>query len=188
MDLGQFRRSRTAFWGWIVMPLVLVAVVYYLLHVYCTSVETGLQRRRAVLGILPDLQRRVTLASDVVRGFAMVGGGQAADMLSSQINDTARRFGFIINSLRIDKVEPKPAAGKKNKPAAALPPRTSRASQFTIDIAGEGDLLALIRFLGQLQRPQSLMRAEKATLRLSRLQAEPVYDVELTLRCQVMQP
>lgn len=170
MDLGMFRRSRTAFTGWIILPLVLVCVAFYLVHVYCSAVEQGLKRRRDFLDVLPDMQRRLTVSEDIVNGFALTGqgNGEAIDVLGAQVHSMARRHDFVINSLRIDKLADQ---------------STEEILVLEIAIKGEGVLLELIRFLNDLQRPQTLALLEECRLQVSKVSADPVYDVEMTLRC-----
>ncbi|MBL7075959.1 MAG: hypothetical protein ISS31_00675 [Kiritimatiellae bacterium] len=172
MDLGIFRRRKATFWAWIVLPALTVIVVYNALDVYCTSVEDQLYRRKAMLGIMNDVEERMSVAKDVVCGFAVMGDGHtsAAEDVSMRITELARRHRFTINSLRVkDGVE----TLKSASPA------------LYIELKGEGDILSLMQFLNELQSPQHLTVIDGALMQLQRQgdKSSVTYKTELDIRC-----
>lgn len=172
MDLGVFRRKKETFWAWIVLPILSVVVAYHALNVYCRFVEQRLHQRQAILGILDDVEQRMNVAKDVVCGFAMIGDGGtvAAEDINSRITDLARRHDFTINALQVKDPEKAPKAG---------------AHALLVSVKGEGNILALLQFLNELQNPQRLTVVDSASMYL-RTQGDggsAVYETELTVRC-----
>lgn len=172
MDLGIFRRRKATFWAWVVLPALAVTVLFNSLNVYCTFVEDRLQRRKAVLGILNDVEERMSVAKDVVCGFAVIGNGSstAAEDVSTRIAELARRHHFMINSLRV-----KSANEVKQESVPAL----------HIGLKGEGDILSLMQFLNELQSPQHLTVINSGLIQLQRRgdNSEATYKAELDIRC-----
>jgi len=172
MDLGIFRRKKAIFWAWIVLPALCVVVAYNALNVHCTFVEDELHRREAVLSILSDVEQRMSVAKDVVCGFAVMGNGHttAAEDISSRITELARRHRFMINSLRVKDASP---TDKEASPA------------LYIELSGVGDILSLMQFLNELQSPQHLTVIDSASLQLQRRVAdeEARYKGAFDVRC-----
>jgi hypothetical protein len=172
MDLGIFRRRKATFWAWIVLPALFVVVAFSSLNVYCTFVEDRLARRKAVLSILNDVEQRMSVAKDVVCGFAVIGNGRttAAEDVSTRITELAHRHEFMINSLRVkDDAE----ISKDSAPA------------LHIELKGEGDILSMMQFLNELQSPQHLTVIDGASMHLQRgdKAAMPTYKTDLDVRC-----
>lgn len=175
MDLGIFRRNKSTFWAWIVLPALAVVVAYSVSNVYCASVEDRLYRRKAVLGILNDVEAHMKIAKDVVCAFAVMGGGQAtaAEDVSTRMSELARRRGFRIDSLQV----------KDLVNTVTTDEETSQA--LTIEMQGEGDMLALMQFMNDLHSPQHLTVVDSALLKLQRRgsKTETHYMAELMVRC-----
>jgi hypothetical protein len=183
MDLGLFRRSKTAFWAWVILPGALVAVVLYVVHVYCSYVDEVLQRRLAFDKLLPDLTHRVAMARDVMAGCSLMPKGEslAAEALSAKLNDAAQRCGFVINSVRVDKVEPE---GKTKLSLLKKPAKTVTAlPALQVTVQGEGLLAAIVKLVAEVQGPQTLVTVESAKVRAKRLIPEPMYEGEFVFVC-----
>jgi len=172
MDLGIFIRRKATFWAWIVLPALTVVVVFNSLNVTCTHVEYELHRRKAVLGILNDVEQRMSVAKDIVCGFAVAGNGRttAAEDISSRISELGHRHQFMINSLRV-----KDASEINQGSSAAL----------HVELEGEGDILSMMQFLNELQSPQHLTIIDSASMRMQRGadKTEAIYRTELEIRC-----
>lgn len=170
MDLGVFLRRKTTFWAWLVLPLAGLLVVYHTLDVYCELAEERLERRRAVLGMMPEIEGCLTLAKDVVCGFSVLGGSRGAAIADAgtRTGELARRHGVVINSISV-----KETAGAK----------TVASNAVDVEIKSDSSLLALLNFLNELHSPRHLALVRGGTMHLADVDGEPRYEAELIIRC-----
>jgi hypothetical protein len=173
MDVGVFTRSRATLAAWVAGPVLLISALHYTLHVYSRYVDEALERRNTFVKLLPQMAARLQVAHDILDGFGTeaVGESQALDFLGGRVNGAARRHGFMINSLRIEKLAERAA---------------DDTPVYQVQVSGEGVLLAVIKFLNEFQGPQSLVNVEAAEIRTARFDAPPVYEGVFKFKCMVM--
>ena len=170
MDLGLFRRGKLAVWAWVILPALLTAVVLCALEVVCNYVEQNVAQQGTLARIWPALDRRLTVAADVIAGFAVLPSGEADMMeaLGSRLNAAAQRHNFAIDSLRIDKDE----SAAKDKGRVLI-----------MAVRGEGPLDAVMKFVGEVQAPQSLVAVASAKLKAQQLTPHLLYEGEFVFKC-----
>ena len=201
MDLGLFKRSRTAFWLWIAVPIVTVAVVFSALEVHVRRVEEDLAYRRSTMKALPEIEKRVRDAGEMVRRFSAApeGKADAPEWVRRRINRFAEQSGLTINSLSIESGQAvipaassaaasKPAAVRDRGPAGASPVAADGLKVPYLDVAvgGDGKLFSIVRFLADVQSPESLIAVKSASLRMARGGSDPAYGGEFVLRCYLV--
>jgi len=165
MDLGLFRRRRVVFWLWIVGPLLAAVVVHYSVFLYCGRMSAMLQERQALASILPGLQESLSASQAAIDTFPSVRATatDARAALTTRVSELSTKHGFVANSLRISSLT-----------------ESGPVQKLEVTIEGEGRLLSIMKFVNDLQTPESLMSLVGASLRINAFFPIPVYNCELT--------
>lgn len=173
MDLGQFRRSRTGFWAWVAVPILVIGVVSYALNTYCRHVNAAQDSRKVFVEMMPEMTRALVDAKETAEFFRSGRGGATGSLedLTSWLNEAAQEAGFVVNSLRVKKEEGDVAS--------------SEALQEVV-INGDGRLRVIMKYLNTLHRPQSMTAVKSARLTVKQHDADPLYGAELVLKCYLL--
>jgi hypothetical protein len=164
MDLGLFRRRRIGFWLWIVCPLLAAASIHFSVFLYCQRMAGMLQEQKAMAALLPDMAGALDNANSIVDEFPAIRAtaAEARSALTTRISELSLQHNFLANNVRIKSLT---AAGPVQK--------------LEVSIEGEGQMLAIMKFVNDLQTPESLMALVRANIRVNAFFPTPVYNWEL---------
>jgi hypothetical protein len=131
---------------------------------------------------MPETDARLKAAREIVRRFAVAPqeSTEATEVVRKRIAHAAQECGFVVNSLSVERKDPRvaPGAGSPSSAVAAFP----AGDTVLVSVGGEGPLSSLIRFLNQVQGPACLVTVESAAVRTMNMVTEPMYTGDFTLR------
>ncbi len=161
MDLGLFRRKKTMFWLWIVLPLVAIAGIHYSVSTYCRHLAEEVQTRRALALRLPDLDSALSLSKLEIGKFSQISGtaAEVQASINTRISAVSAECGLIVNSLRITSESTKDSL-----------------QRLEVSMDGEGQLLAVMKFMNKLQRPELLISLVNTKLRITKFEPKVVFN------------
>jgi hypothetical protein len=164
MDLGLFKRRRSVFWLWIVVPLILAISVHYTVFLYSQHTAKTLQERRTMARLLPDLVDVLALSESSLEAFPSIRATapQARSALNTRVSELSAKHNFTANSVRIN----------------SLPP-AGPVQHLEVAIEGEAGLLSIMQFVNDLQSPESLSSLLYFTIRVTAFSPVPLYNCEM---------
>ena len=170
MDVGRFARRKTELWLWILSPLVLIWFLHagsLLYHLVAESTLAGLEAHAAIIPELTDTHRRL---DEYLEGFQVLHRGEreAMDEIARVLDRAESASGFVVNSLRAEEA---PAPKKKGVRAV------------DISVIGAGELVEVMRFLDEVQKPRHLVDVASANLNIMAAAKNPIYSARFTFRC-----
>jgi hypothetical protein len=164
MDLGLFKRRRSIVWLLIVCPLMAAAGIHYTVFLYSQHTAKALQERRAMATLLPDLVDALALSESFLESFpalhATAAGARSA--LTTRVSELSAKHNFTANRVRINSLT-----------------TSGPVHQLEVSIEGEGSLLSIMKFVNELQAPESLSSLLSFTIRITAFSPVPVYNCEL---------
>lgn len=164
MDLGLFRRRRSVFWLWVICPLVAAAGIHYAVFFYCRHMAEMLQEQGAMAALLPDMVDSLETADDAVNSFPAIRAtaADARSALTTRISELSLQHDFLANNVRIKSLT-----------------ESGPIQKLEVTIEGEGRLVSIMKFVNDLQTPESLMSLVRAHIRISAFFPVPVYSCDL---------
>lgn len=190
MDLGGFRRSKIGFAAWIAVPAVLVVVIATVPSLLAHRMIHSFDESRRWMELIPEMQIRLKAVQKQMLLFSIPTAGQidASEAVHTRINKAARQAGMVVDSLLVEPLEDAPAdsssldkAGAVAAGGAAKPLRI-----FRLTVVGEGPILALTKFLADMEIQSTLTAVETAALSLTRNRPEAYYTGTFVMRCYVV--
>ena len=185
MDAGVFVQSKVRLGLWIIVPLLLIAGLQVGVRTYARHAEDRLRESRDLMNVMPEMEVKLASARSVIGRFGVEAEGavEASELVRRRVTMAGQQSGLVINSLSVEK-ESQPLAGRPislaaARAAASLP---AGAESVRVSVSGVGPLAAMIRFLDQLQGPESLATIESASVRTMDLVTEPMYAADLVMR------
>lgn len=161
MDLGLFRRKKTVFWVWIVLPLLVNVAVHYSVKTYCQHTAKQIQKRSALDLYLPDVDSALTLSKAEIDKFSQVRGtaSEVQSAVNTRISDVSAECGLMVKNLRI------------TSESSSDPLKTLK-----VKMEGEGQLLAIMKFMNKLKKQELLISLVNTRIRIIRFSPEIVYS------------
>jgi len=160
MDLGLFRRKKIVFWLWIVLPVFVIVGIHFSVCRYCRHAAESVQQRQALALLLPDLDSALALSEAEISKFSEISGSAAEVQveINTRISAVSAECGLVVNSLRITSESTKDPLQK-----------------LKVSMDGEGGLLAVMKFMNRLQRPELLISLVNTSLRIIKFEPKIVY-------------
>lgn len=152
MDPGIFLRSRVTVAAWIATPLLLIVIAHHGTRLYCQAVEVRLVQDRAMMEILPDLMNGQHRARAALDRFSSGSNEPVAiDDLGLLVKEASDNSSFQLESDQVSEEAQNP---------------DTKDGSWSVQVAGKGTLLSMMRFLETLQQPKHLVTVETASVRL----------------------
>ena len=166
MDVSVFKANRRRLTSWIVIPPVLAVSVGLSSYALRRHSQWELSRAQEMAGVLPQLVQTRQIADDVLSRFN--GDGESdihsEDQLISLIQETGRRVGFTVDSL---KVERRVSARHRNLPV------------LTAAVTGEGQYADIEFFLGEVCTQHHFLSASSVKLSKSQKSGTQRYRADI---------
>jgi len=123
-----------------------------------------LQEQGAMAALLPDMAQSLETADTAIDGFPAIRAtaADARSALTTRISELSQQHNFLANNVRIKSL-------KESGPIQRL----------EVTIEGEGRLLSIMKFVNDLQTPESLMSLVRASVRVNSFFPVPVYSCDL---------
>jgi len=164
MDTGTFRRSRIEVLSWLLGPLLLIALLNYIVVSYAHLIDRELTREHQLAEVIPKIERRVAEAEKLTDSFSRLPDGRirTATQVTALFNERAAEYNFVIHSVSTSRAQERPGT-------------------LTIYVRGEAVLVDFIACLDGLQRDDQLFNAALSDLRIVSLYPEPRYAGKFVL-------
>lgn len=164
MDLGLFRRRRSVFWLWVICPLVAAGGIHFSVYLYCGRMAEMLQEQGAMAALVPDMADSLETADTAISSFPAIRAtaADARSALTTRISELSLEHDFLANNVRIKSLT-----------------ESGPVQKLEVTIEGEGRLLSIMKFVNDLQTPESLMSLVRSSIRINAFFPVPVYSCEL---------
>ncbi len=150
VDWSAFNRSRAGRWGWILTPLLLVALVHIGALAYERNAIRTLHETRSLHALLPELEATAEAAEKILDRYASRPVAEAEEM-GKAFARMAVEAGVVIDELAIQETDAASADLRK----------------LTFTVLGAGRLPDTLRFLAEVQYDGRLLEVTQASLRQS---------------------
>ena len=164
MDWNVFSRSRAGWWGWILTPLLLVALVHFSALACERRAIRLLEETRALNDLIPALERAAGDADAALTRYSSRPVAEAEEV-GADFTRLAQEAGVLIDELAI-------------QPAAAPSPDL-RCLSFTV--VGAGRLPEILRFLADVQYDGRLLELTQISLRRSDVAGGAFYESRMVV-------
>ncbi|MEI6148826.1 MAG: hypothetical protein WCS01_06985 [bacterium] len=167
MKLSKLRAGRLELAVCILTPLLLLACIAIPGHLYCRHLGQKLQERQASLEQVPEMERQLAAARQVLQPFAVASvEGDKASELTLTTEKAAQAFGFVTRAVNVE------------KPAGA---GAEGWSDYKVMFNGAGNLKSIIEMLEFLELPAQRFQVSQMTLKAKGFVPEPTYDGSVVL-------
>jgi hypothetical protein len=162
MDIGKFKASRMRLTLWMMVPPLLVVGVGLSSYALQLQSTWKLNRTKALSDVLPKLVQTQQQAQTLLNTFQGMEGRsiKSEDALISFIQESARKVGFTVDSLKVERRDTGTAAG--------MP-------VLVANVNGSGALDSTYRFLTEVSASQQLL--SESSLKIS--QQPNAFDLKL---------
>jgi hypothetical protein len=174
MKPSKLRAGRLELVVCIVAPLLLLAGIAIPGHLYCRHLGQKLQERQASLEQVPEMERQLAAALQVLQPFAVASvEGDKASELTLTTEEAAQNFGFVTRAVNVE------------KPAGA---GTEAWSDYKVMFNGAGNIKSIIGMLEFLEHPARRFQVSQVTLNAKGFIPEPTYDGSVVLTSRTIGP
>jgi hypothetical protein len=174
MKLRKFTSGRVELAVCLVVPLLVLAALAIPGHLYVRRLEQSLLERTACLERVPEMERKLVEARQVLRPFAVASAeGDKGSELTLTVEKAAQSFGFTTRSADVEK--------KSGTGAQAW-------SDYKVTLNGVGSLKSIIGMLDFLEHPSRRFQVNQVTLNAKGFVPEATYEGEVVLTSRTVDP
>ncbi len=170
MDAGFFLSNKKRILIWIFWPIFLIAVLCLFSSIYFNSLNNRTAIRKSNLELMPVIDKKISIAKTILAKYEIASSTtDVKEMLNAQLNQLARRTGFAINSLSVEKIQQE--AVEINIPV------------LKISVKGEGALSSIIGFFNAVHTSDKLFAVETSNIQMLNTEPSLAYSAEFIFFC-----
>lgn len=175
MDIGKFKASRWRLMGWIVVPPVLMAIVGLSSYAWNQRATWRLSQAQSLAEVMPVLAEAQVASDKLIRelGLNAKVSIKSEDQLISFLQDVANRHGFIIDAVKVERLEGSQVSG--------IP-------TLSASVSGSAEFSGIQTFLNDIQSTQNMISVEVMQLSLPRGQVlGNAFQASLTINLMLIE-